>query len=368
MTTTCFIICIEGTDWEVNEMKSKIFCIFLLTLLILASMIPLTLSKEQKIDILDDDITNIDVQINGVLNNVPTNGIGIIQTTITEEDAIIMHALKDWLSYLNQPGELKPVIPGLFEPVGSLLCPCAASNVMNIAEIIGDEVLINQHIDYFVDGDPVGAVDEVIFLKSDFYEGWSANISLNGFLPRPPLPDPPIPDSYMTCLHQEEPGKIVGICEQSLEYADGTVFSWEIERIYQYDSGNELIQDEIVLTKLDEITINENKGDLSMTAHSHYEPAVTLKSLSGGLGCNAIIKNYGMETVNDIECSFDLEASFMLFGDHVEDTFTLSSGEETSFNTGLILGIGPGTTQVTIGDMIVQQDCFIIGPFVIMTD
>lgn len=341
----------------------------LLTLLVLASMIPLTGSMKPKNDSLDDYEIIVDLTVYGTVNNIqlpPSSGT--IKTTILEEDAENILALKDWLAYLNNPGELKPVIPDLFEPVSSFLCPCAANNVMNIAEIIGDEVLINQHIDYFVDGDPVGSMDEVIFLKSEFYEGWSANISLNGFLPRPPLPDPPLPDSYMSCLHQEEPGKIIALCEQSLEYEDGTVFSWEIERSYEYQSGNELIQDEIVLTTLDEITINENNGDVSMTTHSHYEPAVTLKSLSGGLGCQAIIKNYGMETVNDVECSFDLDASLMLFGDHVEDTFTLSSDEETTFNTGLILGLGPGITQVTIGDLIVKRECLIFGPFVLLTD
>ena len=357
-------------DWEVNKIKRKMVCIILLALWVLALIIPLHIFAEQKNNMLNDDGFIIDVKVYGYLGNVPFQGSGTIKTTITEEEAENAMALKEIARWQNDPGELKPVVPDLFGPVTGFCCPSPYSNnILNMRELVGEEVLITQNIEYYINEEPAGEIDELILLQREIDDEWFANITLNGYIQRPDLPgpDPPGPDYYIMCLHQEDSGKIIGTYEQSFEYSDGTVLSWEVERTYEYDTGNTLPQDEIVISTLEEITINEASGDVSIITHDHYEPAVTLKSLTGGIGCKAVIKNYGTETV-DVQCSFDIDASLMLLGSHVDDTFTLAPLEEAGFKTGLIIGFGTGTIQISVGDLTIQRECQIFGPFVFFAD
>lgn len=93
---------------------------------------------------------------------------------------------------------------------------------------------------------------------------------------------------------------------------------------------------------------------------------IIIQNISGGFGVSAWLHNEGSTALNDIGWSISFEA-FVPIGYYSDGNIAyLDARESVKISSGFLLGIGPGWFRVSAGGFSESQDCFVIGPFVIL--
>ena len=86
--------------------------------------------------------------------------------------------------------------------------------------------------------------------------------------------------------------------------------------------------------------------------------------LSGGLGVHIAVENNGEEDLINLDWSIEL-SGMILIQQNKEGTITsLPAGSDATINSGFVLGFGPGSIKVTVGDISKESELFLAGPFV----
>ena len=96
------------------------------------------------------------------------------------------------------------------------------------------------------------------------------------------------------------------------------------------------------------------------------EPLEIQVEISGGYGITATVRNTGDSDLSNLEWSIDISGLVLLQQNHEGVISSLAAGSETSFSSGLVIGIGPGNLKVIVGDLEKKSEIFMIGPFFII--
>ncbi|MCJ7570947.1 MAG: hypothetical protein MUO82_03595 [Candidatus Thermoplasmatota archaeon] len=91
---------------------------------------------------------------------------------------------------------------------------------------------------------------------------------------------------------------------------------------------------------------------------------IIISDIKGGFGVSAVVFNNGDEQINMLGWEIDFEGFVPIGGKSDGSIDFLDPDESVTISTGFLLGIGPGWFRVSAGDVSVEQNCFIIGPFV----
>jgi hypothetical protein len=94
-------------------------------------------------------------------------------------------------------------------------------------------------------------------------------------------------------------------------------------------------------------------------------PLLSAEFTAGVLGFDVAISNAGNAPAEEVAWSIDIDG-LVILGSHSEGTIaTINPGETKEISSGLILGLGPVTITVTIGDITLSAAGLLIGPLLL---
>ena len=128
----------------------------------------------------------------------------------------------------------------------------------------------------------------------------------------------------------------------------------------RYSNGNAWIMENFILTSLAPYDF------CFKTYGKSTEDNIIITDIKGGFGVSAVIFNNGDETIDMLGWNISFEGFVPIGGKSDGSIQYLHPDEGVTIRTGFLLGIGRGWFRVTAGDVDVDQNCFIIGPFVML--
>jgi len=155
-------------------------------------------------------------------------------------------------------------------------------------------------------------------------------------------------------------------------------FSWgdgQVEWIGPYDSG-EIVQASHIWGEQGEFEVKVKAQDIYGAESDWSDPlyieiidpfSIEIKTITGGFGVHATIKNTGAEDIVDLEYTIALNGSLIFIGEETKEFVDISVGDEVKVSTGFVFGLGKIDITVNAMDEEMTSAGFVFGPFVFNT-
>ncbi|RLF33588.1 MAG: hypothetical protein DRN07_02215 [Thermoplasmata archaeon] len=88
--------------------------------------------------------------------------------------------------------------------------------------------------------------------------------------------------------------------------------------------------------------------------------------VSGGLGIAVTVKNNGEKEISNLPWSIELSGLVLVQQNREGIIPSIPAGGEVTVESGFVLGFGPGSLKVTVGDIGEEAEIFMMGPLVII--
>jgi len=110
---------------------------------------------------------------------------------------------------------------------------------------------------------------------------------------------------------------------------------------------------------------NQDTFNLIKDAKKTDLDGLNVVEILGGFGVTARINNTGASEKTNTSWEIYFCSGRVFIGGFTEGTVNVPAGGETTINSGLVLGFGPGSITVTAGEALKIVRCFILGPFIL---